>query len=163
MDGCAWQFTLIYNQSCSLYCLLIAKKTIRPSKGLKISRNYYFFDVYIGLSRLYLLTFWVCLNKAVWEWPNEREFVLWSLILMLLEALCILIAKILIMFRRTKKILCCLLCALSSSYSPLAPAVLQLSQLIQLIRDVAKRMVAFLRGRIWMIQLTIHETSLQTI
>jgi hypothetical protein len=67
---------------------------------------------------------------------------------MLLEAICILIAKILIMLRRAKMILCCLLCALSSSYSPLALAVPQLSQLIQLIRDVAERLVAFFRGRI---------------
>lgn len=67
---------------------------------------------------------------------------------MLLAAICILIAKILIMLRRTKMILYCLLCALSSSCSPLALAVPQLSQLIQLIRDVAERLFAFFRGRI---------------
>ena len=65
------------------------------------------------------------------------------------------------MLRRAKIIFCCLLCALSSSYSPLALAVPQLFQLIQPIRDVADQLVAILRNRILMIELTIHETSLQ--
>lgn len=96
--------------------------------------------------------------------PNEREFDWWSLLDLLLLAIC-LIAIFLIMLRRAKMILCCLrlLCALSSSDSPLALAVPKLPQLAQPIRDVVSEVMVVLRGRIWSIQETIHETSLQTI
>jgi hypothetical protein len=60
-------------------------------------------------------------------------------------------------------ILCCLLCALSSSYSPLALAVLRLSQLIQCIWTAVDKLIQLWGGRICLIQVFIHESSLQTM
>jgi hypothetical protein len=60
-------------------------------------------------------------------------------------------------------IFCCLLCALSSSYSPLALAVLRLFQLIQCIRAAVDKLIQFRGGRICLIQVFIHESILQTI
>lgn len=87
----------------------------------------------------------------------RENLIWWSLWVRLFDAICIR-TVFLLQCRRTKCILCCLLCALSSSYSPLALAD-------PVFRELMTRLLTELRlgrGRICLIQVLIHESSLQT-
>lgn len=87
----------------------------------------------------------------------RENLIWWSLWVRLLEAICFWTA-VLLQRRRTKCILCCLLCALSSSYSPLALADPVFRELMMTLMSE----LGFGRGRICLIQVLIHESSLQT-